>query len=571
MQFTVTLSISALFLVLGWLTADHFPPWVSWHNELWVFAAALCLAVGGLRSFKKHNQQLVIVPGLAWTVLGLWFVVLIQCVLGDIGFYGDALVISFYLFLCLLALIAGRYAVAQYPRNHQRVTRLLAVDYFAIVLTFGAACSSAIALAQALGVSENVSWITPMPGLRRPGGNVGQPNQLSTLLLMGLASLVYLFETKRLQFASTIALYLLLICGVAVSESRAGILGFLVMLVWWWLRYRAAGLRARPGYVFFWGISMLVLFWYWPPIFSQINGGGFGVDEAARVNTSAGARLIVWPQLIAAVLEHPGFGWGLGEVSKAHNSVLHSYVNSEPFTYAHNIVLDLAIGIGLPLTFVLLVLTITWLWRRVSAAQTLLPWYCLALLIPFCVHSMLEFPFAYAYFLAPAMFVVGVLEGCLAPQFYIRLRWWHAVTVVFCMTVLMAWSVCEYIRIEEDYRVARFEALHIGYTDSPHVRSKVILLTQLDAMLECFRIVPEPVMTQQRIELMRKVAIRYPFPVQQNRYALSLALNGNPDEALRQLKVIRAMHGEKAFAGILGNWKELSDGQYPQLKQLQLP
>ncbi len=47
---------------------------------------------------------------------------------------------------------------------------------------------------------------------------------------------------------------------------------------------------------------------------------------------------------------------------------------------------------------------------------SLSPRYCLALTLPVAVHSMLEVPFAYAYFLVPVMFAVGALEGALCPS-----------------------------------------------------------------------------------------------------------------------------------------------------------
>jgi hypothetical protein len=50
-----------------------------------------------------------------------------------------------------------------------------------------------------------------------------------------------------------------------------------------------------------------------------------------------------------------------------------------------------------------------------------------------------------------------------------------------------------------------------------------------------------------------------------------LALNGNPDEAVRQLKVMRAMHGEKTYQGIKSNWQELASSKYPQLSDIAFP
>jgi hypothetical protein len=135
----------------------------------------------------------------------------------------------------------------------------------------------------------------------------------------------------------------------------------------------------------------------------------------------------------------------------------------------------------------------------------------------------------------------------------------------------MFWSAVEYVAIEEDFRMARFEALRIGQTPSDYSRPTVHLQTQLEVMLAASRMVPAPEMRPVDIELLRTAAMRFPWTAIQNRYALSLALNGNPDEAIRQLRVMRAMHGEKHYQALKANWLQLASDKYPQLGQLKLP
>lgn len=289
------------------------------------------------------------------------------------------------------------------------------------------------------------------------------------------------------------------------------------------------------------------------------------------VNTSAGTRIIVWPQLIEAAFQRPWFGWGLREVSEAHNAVLHSHTKGEAFVYAHNIVIDIAIGMGLPLAGVLFLATVVWVVRRLIVVKAMLSWYCFSLIFLLAIHSMLEFPFAYAYFLLPVMIAVGMLERELALSHVWRVPK-HTISVAsFGIVLILIWSAIEYSKIEEDFRVARFEALRIGHTPIEYVRPHIVLLTQLDALLEGVRVIPTPDMHQDRIELLRKVAMRFPWIATQNRYALSLALNGHSEEANRQLLVMRAMHGDKAYAAIRGSWLDLANSKYPQLRMLVLP
>lgn len=561
----------AVFLSLGWFTAEHFPPWVSWHGEIWAFMAVMW-SVACLLFSKDCKSGAVIVPKIGWLMLLLAVVVIVQTITGRIGFVGDAWVLLFYFALCLAAIGVG-YNIGSLPTPpvDEKASGQSLIAQFAMLVLLGGLCSVALAFIQTLDVWEHASWIHRMPGPRRPGANLGQANQLATFLLFAIASLAYLYESRRLRVVTALPMAAILLLGLAVTESRTGALSLLLMAGWWLLKQRRLGFVLSRRAVALWVIFFACSFWFWPRCLNFILIGGLDDAGATQVNMQAGTRLLVWPQLWQAVLQRPWFGWGLGEVSEAHNAVLHAYAVSEPFTYAHNIVLDLAVGMGLPLTLLLVVVTSAWLWRRVRDTKDLLSWYCLTLALPFGVHSMLEFPFAYAYLLAPVMFLLGVLEARLAPSRVVRIPWWTATAAWALVSVAMGWSAVEYIAIEEDFRIARFEAFNVGKTPSNYERPHVVLLTQLDALLEGARLVPTPGMAPQRIELARKVAMRFPATATQNRYALSLALNDHSGEAIRQLRVMRAMHGEKNYALIKQGWINLANEKYPQLRQLQLP
>lgn len=553
----------ALFsLVSAWLVPLHFLPWVSWHSEVPAFLAIFL--VGGLvlgRVLKEWRSATINMPVSAVVWLGFGLLVALQAIGGMLNFTGDALVLGLYFVLCVIAWLLG------YGAETSQEESLATLEVVAITLLAGAMASALIAFAQVFDVWDEFSWISRMPQLRRPGGNLGQPNQLATLLLMGVVSLLFLKQTGRLSTETSWLLFAVLCTGVAASESRTGLLSF-VLLVLWGVAGRAwAGLRISLWTITLGSVLFFTLYLIWPLLMA--SAGSFA--SGAQANTRPGLRLVVWPQLIDAALMRPWLGWGLREVSEAHNAVAHAYEISEPFTYAHNIVLDLAVGMGLPLTSFLGLVTVVWFWRRVRATRQLLSWYCVAAVLPFAVHAMLEFPFAYAYFLVPVMFLLGKLEALTGGRTVWRMNAKVAAVAMGIGAMLAGWSVFEYLQIEEDFRVARFEAMRVGQTPSDHVRPKVLLLTQLGALLEGARIIPKPSMLPEQLDLARRVALRYPWPATQNRYALSLALNDNTEEALRQLRVIRALHGEKTYAEIRLNWEVLGKNKYPQLRELRLP
>lgn len=559
-----------LLLIGSWIQPLHLLPWVSWHSELLAFAALASFLWVEALGLKKLKVQFFTVPSIALLPIALAVTALVQYFFGLIVFFGDVLVIDLYLLMCSMAIAVG-HAWANHGAGvseEEAQNRFSLLDQLAITVVVGAALSVLIALAQALEVWTWADWIVRLGQARRPGSNLGQPNNFATLLLMGMVSLAYLFEAKKISGRFATSLLLLFTLGLAISESRTGLLGSLIVTLWWLVKRRAANFRAGILHVATLWATLLISVSTWPTLLAHIQLMGSG---SASIDTSAGTRMIVWPQLAEAVFERPVFGWGLREISKAHNAVLDRYTQGEPFTYAHNLILDLAVGLGLPLTLVVLGFGIFFFAARAVTVKSLRNWYCIALCIPVAVHSMLEFPFAYAYFLLPVMLALGMLEANMALARQVRVRLDLALAGAGLAGALLLWSMKEYIAIEEDFRIARFEALHIGTISVQYERPNITLLTQLDAMLRATRMVPAPGMPSAQIELLGQAAMRFPWTAIQNRYALSLALNGDPAEATRQLRVMRAMHGEKAYSGIKTSWAALAQEKHRQLREIELP
>lgn len=567
--YEVVISLSFLLLFGSWITSVHFLPWISWHNEVLAFAVVLLLSSVLLGNCLAHGKSAIFLPMIGWPIGLLCAVVVIQLAIGRILFMGDTVVLGFYLLLCLLAMTVGYAAMSSQEREKTSGTEL--VNKLAVLLVVGGMTSAIMALVQALDVWELNAWITRLPNLRRPGGNLAQPNQLATLLLFAIASTAYLFESRRLSALSAFPIAAVLLFGLVVTESRSGVLGLLFIAAWWFAKRRRLGFTLSLPTVSLWLTFFGCCFWFWPTCFTFIQEGGWTQAVVMQVNVGDSGRLAIWQQLWQAVLIRPWFGWGLREVSTAQNAIIHNYAESMPVTYAHNVVMDLAVGIGLPLALLLTGVALVWLWRRARAVNDALTWYCLAAALPLGVHSMLEYPFAYAYLLVPVMLLLGVLEARLAPGRGLRMPWWSATMAWMLISTTMVWSVIEYTLIEADFRIVRFEALRVGQTPFDYERPHIILLTQLDALLHGGRLVPKPGMNADEIELARKVALRFPWPATQNRYAQSLALNGNAEEAMRQFRVIRAVHGEPTYAQVKNGWILLATEKYPQPQDLKLP
>lgn len=546
-----------VLLSLSFLQGFNTLPWRSAHSEAFAFLAVLAW-IWGVARRNAAVQISLNTPVIALLCAAL--LVGIQSAWGQIAFGGEAAVLFIYMGLCISTLF-----IAQWHGDDANWPRVLAFALLAAALI-----SALIALVQALGVWGGIDGILRSPAFRRPGANLGQPNHLGTLLIMGAASLIYLDQRLRISRLLTMILSLLLLVGMGITESRTGLLSGIFLCAWWFSQRRLFIHAPRWQWVAASAAALFTIMWAWPPLITCIQEAG-PLQTKVMISTTSSLRMEVWQQLWEAMWLKPWLGWGLRGVSTALNAVLHNYPVSAPFTYAHNIVLDMAIGMGLPLTLLATYGAGVWIWRRIKNIRTVEAWFAAGLLIPFGIHSMLEYPFAYAYFLVPAMLAVGILEKNAAPRAGMIVSRRIVLGTLVLSGALLTWTGLEYLKIEEDFRVARFESLNVGKTPDRYEQPDIFLFTQLKAMTVAARTTPRPDMPAEEIENLRTVTLKFPWLPFQSSYALSLALNGSPEEAIRQLKVMRSMHGEKSYQGIKAYWMELAKTKHPQLEALTLP
>lgn len=559
----MSLVLGFLLLCMSWLQPLHIFPWLSWHSEQLAFAAVLAMGweTVYLATRQRHpSAGELAVPLGAVLLLFLTALVVVQWATGLLHFGGDAIVFAGYMGLCILGLSIG------FTATRGATSLLLGLAYS---LVAGAVLSSFIALVQAFEVWESIGWIHRSLHSRRPGANLGQPNQLATLLLMGAVSVAYLSECRKIGGWIAGLLLGVLVIALAATESKSGVLGFLLVVTWWITSKRSVSFRAPALTIAICGVAYAGLFWSWPGLMQEVFQ--YKTDITAFSSPTVLNRWVIWPQLVEAATLRPWFGWGFGQVATAHNAVVHAYPKSEIYVHAHSIVLDFILGIGLPLTIALVAGLVAWIWRRVFAVQHVHQWYCLAVVMPVAAHSLVEYPFAYAYFLLPVMLAIGAFEQLSGVKPVLSVGIKSQVMGLTLATVACCYAGAEYIAIEDDFRVARFQALRVGKVPENYQRPRIDLYTQLGALLDGMRIVPRPNMGPGEMETARLAALHYPMIATQNRYALSLALNGNSEEAIRQLAVMRSQQAPATYARVKAAWADMTAQQYPQLRDLQLP
>ena len=293
---------------------------------------------------------------------------------------------------------------------------------FAWGLLLAGVLSSAVALVQVFAPGwTDGDWIAHSGLAGRAVGNLRQPNHLCSLLLWALVAAVALHELQRLPRATLWGLAVLLVFAVELSASRTGAVGLGLLLLWGLADRRLApGTRwllvATPA---LYALAFGAMAW-WGDVSQQAIGAGARVAAEGGLGAggdSPNSRLNIWRNALALIAAQPWTGVGFGEFNFAWTLTAFANRPTAFFDHTHNLPLQLAVELGLPLATLVLALLVLALWqggRRALRAQGevgLVGRAAGVLVLMAALHSLVEYPLWYAYFLLPAALAGGFLLG----------------------------------------------------------------------------------------------------------------------------------------------------------------
>lgn len=555
--------LSGLLIVLAWLVPSHYYPWTAFYNE---FPAALGFWLLGFTLFFLQGNGLSnsdTVPRWALGLAALALIPLLQYQTGLIHFFGDAVMAALYLAGFSMAYVMGSLLGRAQPWGAYWDS----TEIIALVFLVGAFVSWIVVLCQWLGVGDATGLVETLVS-ERLYANLAQPNNLTTLLILGLVSALYLRERGRISRALTGVLALLLLFSTALTLSRTPFVVMVFIVVWLlWQRQRLM-LECTPREIVVGVVVFLALALVLPAVtewFYLSEGVGTVATEGDRPATH---RMTLWQGLMDAAIREPLVGYGWNQVAFAQISVVADYPSSMPAWRSHNIVIDLLIWNGLLLGGVLCLAIIYWAVTRIWQCRDIRSWYGLMVIGVVGIHGLLEFPLEYAYFLLPVGLCVGVVDSFYPVKTVKVPRW------VFCIAMLVLGGMLSRVFLEyrylQQYTLAqRFEARGLANVQYPDARP-VYLLTQVAANLDFIETEAREDMSADELERMEHVAHRYPTSSALLRYALALGLNGDAAAAAVELLRLKSMHPPLLHAQAQEAWEMLTQ-QYPQLKRVKVP
>ena len=440
----ISLACVGLMWVLPFLYYHHAYPLTTFYQE-WG-AAVLGLCAMPLLVTRRFWQQPEI-PRIVLLPIGLMLLVLVQFVLGKAAYFDQAMLFTLYMLWPALLTMLGHCL-------REELGLPVMVTVLAVFLLLGAELN---ALA---GLLQHYRWHTFLDAVITvkisPAiyGNMGQPNHFADYITLGLVSLGLLHTRWQLRAWQVVLLAMPLLFVLVLSGSRSAWLYLLCMtgIAFLWQRRerkggclrqdRSQGERLAAALLrgdaagnpaaldesclplLHYSLLLILSFglMHWLVQIPWLAGSSGSITAVERMVSEVGSngavnsgsiRLYLWREAWLIFTQYPLLGAGFGQFAWQHfqfGPLLRNGDISGLYNNAHNIELQLAAEMGLSGLSVLLGTLALWFLRARRAQRDIYHWWGFALLAVLAIHSLLEYPLWYAYFLGVAAFMLGVLD-----------------------------------------------------------------------------------------------------------------------------------------------------------------
>lgn len=339
-------------------------------------------------------------------------------------------------------------------------------DVFALFcggLLLAGVLNAAIALVQVfMPAWADGQWIAASGLVGRAVGNLRQPNHLSSLLMWACIATLVLLQLRRLPWPAAAALLAVLVFAVVLTASRTGVVSVLLLALWGLLDRRAT----RPARLLMIAAPLIyALAWWLMAQWAASTQQAFGGAARLAETDISSSRFAIWANTLALIGEHPWAGVGWGRFNLAWSLTPFPGRPTAFFDHAHNLPLHLAVELGLPLATLVLALLLgsfgratLGAWREAGDDGVARRGAVLVVLM-IGLHSLLEYPLWYSYFLLPAAFALGVAlrrpEDAAAPPATVAARRpaaWVLVAGAMLLLLGAALATWDYRRVSSIFK-----------------------------------------------------------------------------------------------------------------------
>lgn len=531
----ISLALVGLMWVFPFLHYRHLYPITTFDQEWWsavlgLFALTLLLA----RDYWQQPQ----IPRIAQFPIALIGVLLVQMLLGKVAYFDQGLLYILYLLFAGLLMLLGA-----------RLRECLGLERVAVIL---AVCLLVGAEAQAvIAVLQHYRWHTWFDGMvvgkvsAGVFGNIAQPNHFANYVSLGLASLGLLLQQRHVKVAVAIPLVVPLLFVMTLSGSRSSWL-YLVMMTTLaaWMAYRHADFRLLFRYC----LSLIAGFALMHGVVQlPFMAGADSINTMQRIFGEAAdgsIRGYLWHEAWLIFQQSPWLGSGFGQFAWQHfqlQPVLRPDNIVGLYNNAHNVIFQIAAEAGIAGLLVLFSTLAIWLLGQRRATPSAALWWGYATLGVLAIHSLLEYPLWYTYFVAIAAILLGMFDET---RYRLELRAVGrfallAIIVLGLLIMMQLWG--GYRRLEHTFAIRPLSAN--DNTMMQRITSELIKVSQGSLLSPYAELFISSVTDINDYHVAQKLALNtsamHFIPTSQvvYRQAFFLAQNGQLEDAKKQMEM----------------------------------
>lgn len=378
-----------IFIILFCFSWSYFIgvspfPWTASSQDfLWFLGLILFLVL-----FYKKNVN---VPILLIPILIVCLIPMSQFLLGQIYYFSTAFFSFCFLFGFLASIVYGYNSIQLAEKED-------------IIFTLVGFISSIFAIAQWLQISHfyilNLSH-------NRPYANLGQPNQLATLLILSICSLLFLYERMRSKSVFLILSLPIIVWALALTQSRTTWVTLFILFIIYIVK-KVRFEKKSTAYIALISVFIYLFIFIFNAEISEYLNLVKPIPMQERLNGGVG-RIEMWKHMFYAAMQQPWFGYGWFQTTIAQLKGVLIFKNEGNLSSAHNVIIDLVLWMGIPFAVLIIGYSLYLIKRIFLSIHSLPQLYVFMMMLCILVHAQLEFPLYYSYFLFPLGFFIGVL------------------------------------------------------------------------------------------------------------------------------------------------------------------
>ena len=509
---------SGLAFIASWININHLPPWNGFYSEAFATASMFLLLISYLlkgHQFKKNINGVLFFILFFFHAIFLYFTKKIFFISSSAlyGYYGLFLLLTFQL--------------GQFIQKEDKGKLIV----YAICIT--SLISAFLAFADWLGIGNQGIFIWLIDSQKfsfKALGNIMQPNHLGTLCVMGIGSIIIIWNLNHWNWTSGITGIIPLAIIAALTASRATFLNTILLAVVSWIFFDTKN-RKRAFFYALTSLATFTLTSFFAKYFydALLLSDPSGISILDRSTNSAG-RSALWAQAIEAIKLEPWTGFGWRQIPASQILVSHISPGIYATIYYHNFFLDLLVENGIVFSLCYLILFYTSI-RKFKFSKNksflLIP---IALIIP----SLTEYQFTYTYLLLPAILCLSIaIEPREPPKTNHKLEGKINLSQYIILSVFGLASIfifLDYIKCEKAFVSTRLKANGIVTSHKNIETPKAFILDDL-ALLSTIHLFDKQTYDQNDLEKLKYLSARFPYILIKNYFIRALVQFGDIEQA----------------------------------------